>query len=342
VSFGNYSVALSGIAIVDVAAEANEYKGQFQGAFYPTFIDPVTEPELYVAESSFEGVGHGKRTDLLTVVQKSTLNAVAEVMLPGMKRAIMVGNLMDITHDGKFALVLNFSPASTVTVVDVHKRQAVSEAPIPGCSSIYPTGKRGFSSLCANGTMVSLTLGDKGQVVRERLSPAFNDIDNDVLYMQPTSIGTTTYFVSGKGNVRPVDMENDEPVIRPSWPLMTQEEAADGWRTSDGGFVASDQRGRLYVRVYRETGYDKHLNSNTEVWVYDVPSQKRLGRIPLKNGGSSIEVTRGEKAYLVVVAASDPSVGESIDVYDAATGSFVRTIGGWPQGTFLALPQAKR
>jgi methylamine dehydrogenase heavy chain len=123
---------------------------------------------------------------------------------------------------------------------------------------------------------------------------------------------------------------------------MTQEEAADGWRTAPGTFVAADYAGRLYVRLYRETGYEKQLDGNTEVWVFDVGAQKRVRRIPLKNGGSSIEVTKGQKPYLVVVAKSDPTIGESIDVYDALTGGFLRTIGGWPQGTFLVLSQAKR
>lgn len=332
----NYSVALGSFAIVDVAAGTKEYKGQFQGAFFPSFIDPVGSSELYVAESFFESVGHGRRTDVLTITEKSTLNPIAEVVLPGAKRGIVPGNPMDITHDGKLILILNFTPASSVSVVDLRNRHVVNEVPIPGCTSIYPSGARGFSSLCADGTLVTFTLGKNGQVIGEGRSAPFNDIDNDVLYLERTSIGTISYFVSAKGNVRPVDMANDQPVIRPSWPLMTREEATDGWRTADGVFAASDENGRLYVRLYRETGYNNQLRANCEVWVYDVSTQKRVGRIPLKNGASSIDVTRGKKPYLVVGA------GESIDVYDASTADLVRTIGGWPQGTFLVLFQANR
>jgi methylamine dehydrogenase heavy chain len=338
----NYPAALGSYAIVDVAAESKQYKGQFQGAFYPSLIDPVSRSELYVAESFFEQVGHGKRTDVVTVTEKDSLNPVAEIVLPGMKRGIMDGTLMDVTRDAALILVFNFSPASSVTVVDAKKRRVVSEVPIPGCTSIYATGSRGFSSLCADGSLTTFNLGPKGQVLSERRKTQFNDIDNDALYLQPTSIGSTTYFVSVKGNIRPVDMINEEPQIYPPWPLMAREEAADGWRTASGLFAASDESGDLYVRLFRETGYDKQANDNTEVWVFDVPSHKRIRRIPLKNGANSIDVTKGKKPYLVVVAASDPSVGESIDVYDASTGNFVRTIGGWPQGTFLSLVQAKR
>ena len=338
----NYTVALGSFAIVDVAAGTKEYKGQFQGAFFPSFIDPVASSELYVAESFFESVGHGRRTDVLTITKKSNLNPVAEIVLPGTKRGVLSGNLMDLTHDGSLILVFNFTPGSSVSVVDIHKRKVVNEVPIPGCTSIYPSGPRGFSSLCANGTLATFSLGPKGEVTRERRSLTFNDIDNDALYLEPTSIGAMTYFVSAKGNVRPVDMAGEDPSVQPSWPLMTQVEGGDGWRTADGVFAASDRNGRLYVRMYRETGYDKQLSGNTEVWVYDVSAQKRVGRIPLKNGGSSIDVTRGKEPYLVVVAEGDSSTGQGIDVYDASTGAFVRTVGGWPLGTSLALFQAER
>jgi methylamine dehydrogenase heavy chain len=333
---------LGSYAIVDVAAESKDYQGQLQGAFFPSLVAPAAGPELYVAESFFEAGGHGKRTDVVTVTHKSTLNSVAQIVMPGSKRAIMSGSLMDLTHDGTMLLVLNFTPASSVTVVDIRKRQVANEIPIPGCTSIYPSGAHGFSSLCANGTLATLTLGEKGQVLHESRSTPFNNIDKDVLYMNPASRAGMDYFITEKGNVRAVDMTNDEPGIRASWALITPEQADDGWRTADGAFAALDDSGQLYVRLHRETGYEKQVSDNTEVWVYDVPAKKRMHRIPLKNGGTSIDVTRGPKPYLVVTAESDPSMGESLDVYEAASGKFVRTIGGWPRGNSLILQQARR
>jgi methylamine dehydrogenase heavy chain len=333
---------LGAYSIIDVAADTKEYKGLFQGAFWPSLIAPAAGSELYVAESFLERVSHGKRTDVLTINDKSHLSPVAEIPLSAGKRNLLSGSLMDVTHDGKFILVLNFTPASSVTVVDLRKRQRVNEVPIPGCTSIHPTGARGFSSLCQDGSLATFRLGDRGQVLHESHSPSFNDIDHDVLYMNPATTDGVTYFVTERANVRPVEMGEGEVKIQPAWPLMTPEEAEDGWRTSDGRLLASDGDGRLYVRVYRETGYDKQRKDNTEVWVFDPPSHRRVNRIPLKNGGSSIDVTREKKPHLVVVAASDPSVGESLDVYDALTGRFVRTIGGWWQGTSLSLVQATR
>ena len=333
---------LGAYAIVDVAAATKEIKGQFQGAYWSSLIVPTAGPEFFVAESFLERVGHGARTDVITITDKSHLTPVAEIALPGAKRGIMAGNLMDVSHDGEFMLLFNFTPAASVSVVDLRKRKLVSEVPVPGCTSVYPSGKRGFSSLCGDGTLVTIALGENGQVLHESRSTAFNDIDNDVLFVEPAMTGSTSYFVTAKGTVRALDTANETVKIQPAWPLITAEEVTDGWRTSGGRLVAVDGNGRLYVRVYRETGYDEQLKDNTEVWVFDTTSTKRLGRIPLKNGGGSIEVTRGRNPYLVAVAESDASAGESLDVYDASTGVYLRTIGGWWPGTSLNLIQARR
>lgn len=334
---------ISAYDIIDVAADTKEFKGQFQGAFYPSLIEAASSSHLYVAESYFEKGGHGKRTDVLTILDRSQLAEVATIVLPGQKRAMMEGVRMDITRDGAFMMILNFTPASSATVVDLHGHRVVNEIPIPGCTSIYPTGPRGFSSLCENGTLTTFVLSDKGQVAHEHRSEPFNDIDNDVLYVNPASNNSTAYFVTQKGNVRPVEISDENPSVQAAWPLTTSEEASDGWRTFPAGsHLALDQRGRLYVELFRETGYAANVGHNTEVWVFDVHSQKRIGRIPLKNGAASIDVTRGNKPYLVAVAGDGPDAGASLDVYDASTAEFVRTIGGWWPGTGLVLAQSRR
>ena len=333
---------LGSYAIIDVNAADREYKGQFQGAFYPSLITPNGSSELYIGESAFENVSHGKRTDVLTITRKSTLNEVGQIILPGAKRGIIVGNIMDVTHDGKLILILNFTPASSVTVVDIEHRKVIGEVPIPGCTSVYPTGPHGFASLCGDGTLTAFSLGTKGRVIQQSRSTVFYQVDKDPLFLQPAVIGTTAYFVSRGGNIQPVNLARDKPEISPSWPLITPEQRADGWRTADGSFAAGDGNGSLYVRVYRETGYAKQERENSEVWVYDVSAKTRTRRIPLKNGGTSIEVTRGSKPYLVVTAESDPNIGESLDVYDASNATWVRTIGGWATGNTLTLVQAKR
>ncbi|MCG8503690.1 MAG: hypothetical protein MI755_03705, partial [Sphingomonadales bacterium] len=59
------------------------------------------------------------------------------------------------------------------------------------------------------------------------------------------------------------------------------------------------------------------------VWVFDPATQSRVQRIALRRDAMSIEVTRGDDPYLVVVG---PDM--SLDVYSANTGEWVRNIGG--------------
>jgi len=332
---------LGSYAIVDIAATAKEFKGQVQGALFSSLIAPSAGREFYVAEGYLDKGSHGHRSDVLTVIDKAQLNPVTEIALPGAKRGFLEGNLLEMTRDGAFLLVYNFTPAASVSVIDVHKRRLIGEVPTPGCTSIYPSGMHSFSSLCENGTLVTLTLGEKGQVLHESRSAAFNDIDHDVLFVEPASLRDVTYFVSERGNVRPVQMKDGEAQIEAAWPLMTAEQVSDGWRTAAGRLVACDDQGHLFVRVYRETGYEAQMKDNTEVWVYDVAWHERIRRIPLKEGGSSIEVTPGSKPYLVVVEDSGPNAA-ALDIYDAQAGTFIRTIGGWLPGTQLSLLQARR
>jgi methylamine dehydrogenase heavy chain len=65
-----------------------------------------------------------------------------------------------------------------------------------------------------------------------------------------------------------------------------------------------------------------HKDGGTEVWVLDTAKKARVARIALKGVGASIEVTKEAVPHLIV--ARGDSV---IDVYDVASGAFVRTLG---------------
>jgi methylamine dehydrogenase heavy chain len=94
------------------------------------------------------------------------MNAAGEIVLPGAKRALMTAmeGMFAFTDDQRMALVFNFTPAASVTVVDLVKRQLLGEIDIPGCSLVYPSGARGFSTLCSSGTLLSIKLDANGQV----------------------------------------------------------------------------------------------------------------------------------------------------------------------------------
>ena len=111
--------------------------------------------------------------------------------MPGAKRALITAmeGLFAFTDDQRMALVFNFTPASSVTVVDLVKRQLLGEIEIPGCSLVYPSGTRGFSTLCSSGTMLTVRLDANGAVAGRSESKPFNPLDTDPLFTARAALG---------------------------------------------------------------------------------------------------------------------------------------------------------
>ena len=95
------------------------------------------------------------RTDVLTIYDRATLAPVHEIILddPKLKRAeILVSKfVISLIDNERFLLFYSFTPGTFVTVIDLEKREVVNGVPLPTCAGIFPTGERGFSSLCGNG-----------------------------------------------------------------------------------------------------------------------------------------------------------------------------------------------
>lgn len=326
------------VMVLDVAASSHQYKGDFQASMRAGFVESRRRNELYVAETVYARSTHGTRTDLITIYDKENLASIAEIILPGNKRGLLsiMKGLFRLTNDEQFALVFNFTPGSSVTVVDMDKRKVVNEVPIPGCSLIYPSGQRGFSTLCGNGTLASYKLDKKGQAVKETISEVFNDIDSDPLFMASAVIEGVRYYPSFHGRIQAIDMTSEAAKIKKSWSLLQDTVTEESWRPSGGQLIAADSSGRLYIVMRKNAVDGTHNYSGDEVWVFDVVKKQRIARISLKNGGSSIEVTKGKQPYMVV--ANNKA---ELDVYNANNGEFIRTIGGWLAVSPAAIHAAK-
>jgi len=323
----NFFSLLDGkVVLLDVAATTRQYKGAIGAGQFASFIESTARPELYVAETFYPRRTRGERTDTITIYDKATLDIVDEIVLPGGKRGQMVThkNTLQLTPDERYLLVYNFTPAESVTIVDIVRREVLNEIGIAGCSLVYITGKRGFSSLCSDGAMLTVRFdGDGNETSRKRL-PRFFDIEQDPLFAKAVRIGSTAYFPSFHGYVQPIDFSGDTPVVRPRWSLMSLAEREANWRPGGWQIATGHPDGLLYVLMHEGGMNGSHKDGGSEVWVYDVETQKRLRRIALARWSVSIEVTRGRSPYLVVTNAEEFSV----DVYDAASGELVRTIGG--------------
>src|ERR1700692_4383018 len=301
-SFLNY--AGDRIELRNVGSDSREVKAQLQAHDSPSLLLPDKRPELYVADTVWSRGSRGTRTDFITINDTQTLNPIGEIVLPGTKRALITAmeGLIAFTDDQRMALVFDFTPASSVKVVDLVKRQVLGEVEIPGCSLVYPAGTRGFSTLCSSGTMLTVRLDANGQVAGRSESKAFNPLDTDPLFTASTLVGGVRYFPSLHGRVQPIDMRGDEVKILPDWRLLSAADEAGNWRPSGWQIVASDEQKLLYVLMQPNAHEGTHKDPATEVWVYNTATKARIKRLRLARPGSSISLTHGAEPLLLVQA----------------------------------------
>ena len=318
----NFGTLIAGkVIVVDVAADTKEYKGAVDAAQMASFIESATRPELYVAESFYSRGTAGIRTDVVSVYSKSSLNKITEVILPNTNRAQIVANqfLMRLVDNDRFLLIYNFTPASSVSVVDMQEREFVDEIALSGCSMVYPNGRRSFSSLCGDGALSTVQLDSQGKVAGRTRGAAFFSIDDDPIFDKPIYIGTMAYFISYKSMVYPVDMSGDVPQVQKPWSLVSSRLAKQNWRPSGWKIGASDGRTKLYV-IMSPNGFNgSHKNGGEEIWVMDVNRKSLKQRIKVQDNAFSIEIVPGRKPLLAVT-----NVNMLLDVY-SLSGKHQRT-----------------
>jgi methylamine dehydrogenase heavy chain len=319
-SFLNYSG--DRIELRNVGSDSREVKGQLQAHDSATLLVSDKRPEIYVADTVWSRGVRGTRTDFITIYDTKTLNPVGEIVLPGTKRALITSmeGLMAFTDEQRMALVFNFTPASSVTVVDLVKRQTLSEIEIPGCSLVYPSGTRGFSTLCSSGTLLTIRLDANGAAAGRSETRAFNPLDTDPLFTASATLGGVRYFPSLQGRMQPVDMKGEDIKVLPDWPLVPAADAAGHWRPSGWQIVTSDEQKLLYVVMQADAHEGTHKDPGNEVWVYNAATKSRIKRLRLVRPGSSIALSHGAEPLLLVQA------GERLDVYDPREGSLVRSL----------------
>jgi methylamine dehydrogenase heavy chain len=76
--------------------------------------------------------------------------------------------------DGRWLLVQNATPASSVTVVDLKNRRTAAELPTPGCWGVipWPQDASRFSTVCGDGSLATLALDEAGQARRAAPCPS--------------------------------------------------------------------------------------------------------------------------------------------------------------------------
>jgi len=309
--------------VLDLDAEtpAGQFKGMFNSAFAAFLAQSRTRPEIYLAETYYSRGTRGERTDVLTIYDKRSLSPTGEVVLKT-NRAILLPQKfsMQMTSDDTLALIYNFTPAMSVSVVDPIAKRYVADIPIPGCAAVFPTGQRSFSSLCGNGTLYTVRLDADGQPAGTSRSERFFDPESDALIEKAAWHAGRAWFPSYHGRWQPVDFSGDAPRIEPAWSMLDDETA--GWRPGGLAPAAAGADGRLYVLAHPEGREGSHRDPGVEVWVFDPSARQRIARYPLRLPGLTLALTRDAELLLVI------NVEMQLDVYRASDGELLKTIAG--------------
>jgi methylamine dehydrogenase heavy chain len=318
----NFNSLLDGkVLIVDVAAETRNFKGIVGASAFASFQHSKSRPELYSAQSFFSRGTYGERTDTVVIFDKASLNPIDEIVIPSKRQQVVTQkNSFQLSDDERMGLLMNFTPAASVVILDLVNRKILGEVAIPGCNFVFPTGERGFSTLCSDGTLASYALSAEGSVTSSSRSEPFIDIDKDPIFVKNAIVGGVTYFPSFRSRIQPVDFRSDKPQVLDDWNMVPANLRKENWRPS-GWHVIDGNDEELFVLMQADGKDGSHKDGGTEVWVFEPESGILNRRINLGTPGVSIAVTRSKPSYLVVTNAN-----MFLDVYATDSGSFLRTI----------------
>ena len=319
---GAFFHMLNGKVIV-VDADSDDPEKRVKGMADSSFIGQFYQAKsLYIAETFYSRGTRGERTDVITIVDKTTLAPAGEVVIPPKRLSGMPTIFhLQAVDDEKLLLAYNFTPATSVSAVDIVNREFLGEIPIPGCSLVYPMAGRAFASLCTDGTMMSVQIDEDGNQASTSRTDVFFDANNDPVMEKAAIIDDVAYFPTFLGRVIPVDLSGDQPVVGNEWSLLG--DGDDGWRPGGIQVTGSDSGGRLYVMMHPEGYEGSHKDPGVEIWVFDVGSRSRVDRIALELPALTFGLTNDDEPLLLTT-----NINLEVDVYDVASGEYQRTLSG--------------
>jgi len=310
--------------VVDADSDdvARRIKGTFDGSFISQFYQAKTRPEMYVSETFYSRGTRGIRTDVVTIYDKQNLAPTGEIVIPAKRASQMPMNFhMQLVDDEKIGLVYNFTPATSVTVLDMVDKSFLTEIPTPGCSLVYPMAGRAFASICTDGSMLSVQLDEEGNQESTDRTDVFFDANGDALIEKAAIVDGIAYFPTFLGRMFPIDLNGDSISVGEPWSLLGAGD--DGWRPGGLSVTGTNSDGNVFVLMHPDGYEGSHKDPGTEVWIFDTEAERRVNRIALNLPAISIGLTRDDQPLMLAT-----NVNLEVDVYDATSGDYLRTLSG--------------
>ncbi|HVW69005.1 MAG TPA: amine dehydrogenase large subunit, partial [Steroidobacteraceae bacterium] len=308
-----------------VDGDAGRFLGLLSTGFGYGRIVPAKDGKvLFSPETYFSRGTRGTRTDIVTLYDPRHLTPIGEIPIPPKRSSNMpmMGDA-ELTDDGRFLLIYNFTPSQSITVVDTQTRKFVGEVETAGCALAYPTGPRSFFSICSDGALLRVTLDDTGHSKSSERTARMFDVAKDPATEKGVRVGNTWHFVTYAGMMYPIEIKPDgQLALGAKWSLLSPAEQSQQWRP--GGLqqlAAHAGLNRLYSIMHRG-GPETHKDPGKEVWVYDLARHTRIQKITLRSESGSIQVSRDAQPLLFSVFIGSTT----LDVYDAVSGAWLRSV----------------
>ncbi len=300
--------------------------GEMQGLLSLSPHTPAVQPnparkEFYAAESYYSRGVHGDRTDLLTIYDYENLSPIAEVEIPKKINILPLRTYIQLMGDGRHVGIFNMTPAASVTIVDIVDRSLVGEISTPGCALIMAVGNNDFLMICGDGTLQLIQLDDDGNESNRVRSSEFFSVEDDPVFDRPVPFNGGWLLVSHLGQVFHVTVDGDDIDISDAWSIISEEDADEKWRAGGSQLKSVHEgTGLLYILMHQGEEYT-HQVAGTEVWVFNLLTQRRIARLELEVETSNIMVTQEAVPKLII---SDEEGG--LHIYDALKLRLDRTI----------------
>jgi len=295
--------------------------GQMSNGHFGSFALSADRKTLFDATTFFSRGDHGTRTDVVEYYDTSTLIPRSETLLSG-KRAMtnQYSVFLVESAESKYLLVQNATPATSVSIIDLSKKAVLSEIATAGCFGIFAASKvpGRFSSLCGDGTALTVDFDAHGKETGRRRSGALFDPDRDALFITGVKMGDRTLFVSFLGNVHSIDFSGDMATQDSPWTFIDPREQAAHWRPGGYGNIAySPFNGQLYVGMHPNGFEGSHKNPAEEIWKVDVARHQVTGRVK-SDGANYLQVSKEAHPLLFSVNVKEDIPG-SVTRYDGDT-----------------------
>jgi methylamine dehydrogenase heavy chain len=243
-----------------------------------------TRGEIYNVDTVYSRGHRGEREDFVVIYDARTLQVKGEVEIPPRAADTSTGiALVGLLDGDRFLVVLNQSPGSSVSVVDLQGPRFVTEVQTAGCAGVFPSGPTRFGMLCGDGTAMTVHLSEAGELDRISRGTRFFDVIDDPVTEKGVRDGSTWWFASFEGLLYEVDFGGDAPAPKKPWSLFNEREIEAGWRIGGAQHLALHRGTKRLYSIVHEGGPGSHKDPGAEVWVYDLALKKKIATFSTPN-----------------------------------------------------------